>query len=94
MGVSVFDSGDVRMNAIALQAASFLHEDAQAQRLLSERGIFEDDSIWLWDLSASSHGATLRSLMCQAFEKIFEEKQEIAPSLERIKAAMDRVLER
>ena len=93
-GVSVFDSGDEKINALALQAAAFLHEDAQAQRLLSKREIFEDDSIWLWDLSASSHGATLRSLMCQAFEKIFEEKQEIAPALERIKAGMDMVLER
>ena len=92
--MSVFDSGDEKINALALQAAAFLHEDAQAQRLLSKREIFEDDSIWLWDLSASSHGATLRSLMCQAFEKIFEEKQEIAPALERIKAGMDMVLER
>ena len=88
-GVSVFDSGDAAVNALARQAAVFLHEDAQAQRLIGERGIFEDDSIWLWDLSASDRGATLRSLMCGAFQKVIEEGQDAAQALAMVKAGMD-----
>ena len=88
-GVSVFDSGDAEKNALALQAAAFLHEDAQAQRILDERGIFEDDSIWLWDLSAGDRGATLRSLMSGAFEKIIGEKADIMQTLAMVKAGMD-----
>ena len=88
-GVCVFDSGDTKTNALALQAAAFLHEDEQAQQALSERGIFEDGSIWLWDLSASDRGATLRSLMCEAFERIIEGKQEIMQALAMVRAGMD-----
>lgn len=91
-GVSAFDSGDEEMNALARQAAAFLYEDAQVQRLLEGRGIFEDDSVWLWDLSASDRGATLRSLMCMAFEKVLEEGQDIAQALAMVKAGMDTAL--
>jgi len=88
-GVSVFDSGDAKANALALQAAAFLHEDAQVRRLLDGRGIFEDDSIWLWDLSANDRGATLRSLMCEAFKKILKENADIEQTLVMLKAGMD-----
>jgi len=88
-GVSVFDSHDMQKNAMALQAAAFLHEDAGAQLILGERGIFEDDSIWLWDLSAVGQGATLRSLLCAALEGIFEGDAEIGEALVLLKAGMD-----
>lgn len=88
-GISVFDSGDAKINALALQAAAFLHEDTQAQKILGGRGIFEDDSIWLWDLSAGDRGATLRSLMAEAIKKSLEEEQDIARVLEIVRAGMD-----
>jgi hypothetical protein len=88
-GVSVFDSGDEEMNALARQAAAFLYEDAQVQRLLEGRGIFEDDSVWLWDLSASDRGAMLRSMMCAALEKVIGERADIMQALAMVKAGMD-----
>jgi len=88
-GVSVFDSGNDETNALTLQAAAFLHEDEQVQTLLDERGIFDDGSLWLWDLTASDHGATLRSLMCEAYGKVMEEQQDIGLALSAVKAGMD-----
>lgn len=89
MGVSVFDSGEAEKNALALQAAAFLHEDAGAQRILGTRGILRDDSVWLWDLEASDRGATLRSLFHQAFEEIMDAQQDIEQALQLVKAGMD-----
>lgn len=86
-GVSVFDSGDVKANALALQVAAFLAEDELA--LLGERGIFEDGSIWLTDLSASDRGATLRSLLCDAVGRVLEGEEDVARALEMVKAGMD-----
>ena len=88
-GVSVFDSGDAEINALALQAAVFLHEDAQVRQLLDGRGIFEDDSIWLWDLSASDRGATLRSLLCDAVGRVLAGEEDVVQALEMVKAGMD-----
>jgi len=88
-GVSVLDSGDAQKNALAVQAAVFLHEDSQAQMIFGERGIFEDDSIWLWDLSSHERGATLRSLFCTALAQIIEEQRDIAQALDMVKAGMD-----
>lgn len=88
-GVSVLDSGDARKNALALEAAVFLHEDAQAQAVLDERMIFEDGSIWLWDLAASGRGATLRSLLHDALERILDGEAEIDQALSVVKAGMD-----
>jgi len=88
-GVSVFDSGDAEKNTLALQAAAFLHEDEQARLMMDGRAVFEDDSIWLWDLSATDRGATLRSLMCEAFTSVIEEEQDVARALAVVKAGMD-----
>lgn len=89
MGVSAFDSGDAQKNTLAMQAAAFLYEDAQAQMILGKRQIFEDGSIWLWDLSSSEHGATLRSLMHEALEQIIHEERDIEQALAMVKAGMD-----
>ena len=87
MGVSVFDSMDAKANALALQAAAFLAEDEMA--LLGERGIFEDGSIWLPDLSASDRGATLRSLLCDAVGRVLAGEEDVVRALEMVQAGMD-----
>ncbi len=88
-GVSVFDCGDARANALALQAAVFLHEDESAQAVLGERGIFDDGSIWLWDLAANDRGATLRSLLCGVAERVLAGEEDVIQALEMVKAGMD-----
>ena len=88
-GVSVFDCGDAGDNALALQAAVFLHEDESAQAILGERGIFDDGSVWLWDLAANNRGTTLRSLLCDAAERVLAGEEDVVQALEMVKAGMN-----
>ncbi|MBR3794772.1 MAG: carbohydrate ABC transporter substrate-binding protein [Clostridia bacterium] len=87
VGVCVFDSGDAARNALALQAAERLYE--QAQTLLGSRAIFRDDSVWLTCLSAHEQGATVRSLFAGALESVFAGEMTAETALERAQAALD-----
>lgn len=88
-GVCVFASGDAARDALALRAAVFLHENAQAQVLLSSRAIWRDNAVWLPSLDASSRGATLRSLFCTAMNQAVCGEAETEEALARVQAAMD-----
>ena len=88
-GVSVFDSGDARRNALALQAAAFLYESEAARELLGGGTILADESTWLWDLTANSRGATLRSLLCSAVCQVLEEGYDAEQACAMVQAGMD-----
>ena len=89
VGVCAFKSGDAQADALALRAAAFLHENAQAQALLGSRAIWQDNAVWLPGLYADSRGATLRSLFCEAMRQVMEGQTDAASALEWVQAAMD-----
>lgn len=88
-GICVFSSGDAQRDVLSIQAAAFLHEDAQIQTLLGQRGIWRDSAVWLPCLSADARGATLRSLLCTALRRVLEGESSAGQALERVQAAMD-----
>lgn len=88
---AVFDSGDARSNALAVQAASFLSGDAQAQQLLGDRSIWQDDALWLTCLDADARGATLRSLFCRMMEQVLTGGQEAEDALPLLVHALSAV---
>lgn len=87
VGVCVLDSGDEARNALALQAAQRLYEEAQT--LLGSRGIFRDDSIWLPCLSAHEQGATARSLFAGALGSVLAGEAAAQDALALAQAALD-----
>ena len=89
VGVCAFQSGDAQADALAVKAAAFLNENAQAQALLGSRAIWQDNAVWLPILDANSRGATLRSLFCEAMRQVMEARSDAASALEWVQAAMD-----
>ena len=88
-GVCAFASGDAGTDALAVRAAAFLNENAQAQALLGSRAIWQDNAVWLPSLELGSRGATLRSLFCEAMRQVMSGETEPAEALEWVQAAMD-----
>lgn len=88
-GVCAFASGSAATDALAVKAAVFLNENAQAQALLGSRAIWQDNAVWLPSLDIGSRGATLRSLLCEAMRQVIGGETEAADALERVQAAMD-----
>lgn len=90
-GVCAFAGGNPSADALAVKAAAFLNEDAQAQALLGSRAIWQDNAVWLPSLSAGSRAATLRSLFDEAMRQVMQGRAETAEALERVQAAMDAI---
>lgn len=44
----------------------------QTQMALGDRGIWQDDAVWLPEIDATQKGMTLRRLMCRAVEAVVE----------------------
>lgn len=86
-GLCALDSGDGGQRALALQAAAFLHEDAQAQMLWGGRAIFRDDAFWLPCLEADARGATLRSLFDAAIDAVIGGGTTAQEALHTVQAA-------
>ncbi len=76
-------------NLLAVKATAFLHEDAQAQRVLGERAIWQDDALWLAPLSANARGTTLRALFASALEDVLMDDLPPETALCTVQAAMD-----
>lgn len=87
VGVCAFDSGEQRQNALALQAAVLLYENAQG--LLDGRVGWQDDSVWLACLSGTQRGATLRSLFAGALGSVLTGEQTAKEALSLAQAALD-----
>lgn len=76
-------------SALAMRAAAFWHEDAQAQLVLGSRGIWEDDAVWLPEIDATQKGLTLRRLMCEAVEAVLSGESAPKEALRLVQAAME-----
>lgn len=87
VGICAFDSGDTARNALALQAAQRLYQ--QAEKWLGSRGIARDDSIWMTCLSAHEQGATVRSLFAKALAGVLSGEATARDALEQAQAALD-----
>ena len=76
-------------SALAMRAAAFWHEDAQAQLVLGDRGIWVDDAVWLPEIDATQKGLTLRRLMCGAVESVLSGESAPKEALRLVQAAME-----
>ena len=68
IGVAAFATGDEETDALTRNAAAFLSGDAQALRVLGERAVYSDGSIWLSFPGAGGGGSALRALMGEAVD--------------------------
>lgn len=66
VGAAVFAGRDAQAVSLALGAVTLFESDARAQRLLGERGVWEDGAFFIADLGAAPGGATLRGLLLDA----------------------------
>ena len=67
---SAFSSGERQWDALGIEAISFLMENPQAQLLLGERGIFEDDALWLLPPGAEAFSPGVYSALCSAMDAL------------------------
>lgn len=89
-GVAVFAQGDARQRALALSAAMFLHEDAQAQIVLGDRAIWRDDCMWLPCLRAGKADTLLGGLFEQAVREMIAGEATAREAMALIRAGMGR----
>lgn len=88
IGAAAFSTGDQRTDAIARAAAAVLMEDAQAQRLLGERGIFEDGAIWLPCIETGTHPAALRGALCASVGHVLAGEMQPEAAMRAVSAAV------
>ncbi len=69
-GVCVFKSGHEAEQALGIQAMEFWCEDMQAQLILGDRAVWQDDAIWLPMMNAGETGPALRSLLCSVLDPV------------------------
>lgn len=89
IGASAFIGEDTQKNDLALKAIAFLHEDAAAQEILGERGVWRDEALWLPCLSADSRGATLRMLFAKALQAVLLDGEDEKTALTAVQAMME-----
>lgn len=76
-------------SALAMRAVAFWHEDERVQALLGDRGIWQDDAVWLPEIDAAPNGRTLRRLMCEAVEAVLSGESSPKEALRLVQAAME-----
>lgn len=89
IGAAVFLTGDAQMDARAKAAAAFLVQDAQAERVMGERGIAEDGAVWLPTTGAHPQGALLRTLLPDALREALMQGRSAAAALRAVVQALD-----
>ena len=57
-GACVAAGTDNTKRELAMRAIAFWHEDAQTQMALGDRGIWQDDAVWLPEIDATQKGMT------------------------------------
>lgn len=86
IGASALSSGSEAVDALSLEVIAFLMEDPRAQMLLGERGIFEDDAIWLLPPGAEAFTPRISSALCSAMDALVCGKMDADDALELISA--------
>lgn len=61
----------------------------QTQMALGDRGIWQDDAVWLPEIDATQKGMTLRRLMCEAVEAVLGGECAPKDALRLVQAAME-----
>lgn len=87
-GAAAFAQEDASANDLAVRAIAFLHESAQAEAAMGNRGLGRDDARWIPDLSMSASGATLRTWFAAFLRSVLEGDAEIDTALSMVQAAM------
>lgn len=82
-GVCVFDTEE---KEAAARAAAFWDEDSQAQRILGERAIWEDDALWLPVMTGER--AVLHGLFCAAMNGVISGRTTPDSALYMVEEAM------
>ena len=67
-GVVAFATGDAQMDALLVRAAVMLAQDEQVGRVLGDRALFRDDTLWLASPGVSGGTDALRALMGAAID--------------------------
>ena len=88
---AVFAGRDAQAVSLAQQAVSIWAEDERSGGALGERGVWQDNAVWLPYLSAVSGGGTLRSLFCQAIRAMLSGEQSPENALRQIREVMQAV---
>ena len=88
-GACVAAGTDNAKRELAMRAVAFWHEDAQTQMALGDRGIWQDDAVWLPEIDATQKGMTLRRLMCEAVEAVLGGRSAPKDALRLVQAAME-----
>ena len=88
-GACVAAGTDNAKRELAMRAVAFWHEDAQTQMALGDRGIWQDDAVWLPEIDATQKGMTLRRLMCEAVEAVLGGECAPKDALRLVQAAME-----
>ena len=88
-GACVAAGTDNAKRELAMRAIAFWHEDAQTQMALGDRGIWQDDAVWLPEIDATQKGMTLRRLMCEAVEAVLGGECAPKDALRLVQAAME-----
>ena len=78
-----------KARAMATRAVAFWCTDERAQIVLGDRGIGQDDAVWLPLQDADEVGVTLRRLMCGVVRDVLEGKSAPKEALKLARATMD-----
>ena len=78
-----------KARTMAMRAVTFWCTDEQAQIVLGDRSIGQDDAVWLPLQDADEIGVTLRRLMCGVVQDVLDGKSAPKEALRLTQAAMD-----
>ena len=78
-----------KARTMAMRAVTFWCTDEQAQIVLGDRSIGQDDAVWLPLQDADEVGVTLRRLMCGVVQDVLDGKSAPKEALRLAQATMD-----
>lgn len=90
IGAAAFASGDEEKDVHSLAAVSFLMEDAQAQRVMGERGIREDGGIWLPCFGVKEGSRALHGMLCDVTDRVLAGQMTARTAMEAVSAVFEK----
>lgn len=90
-GLCAFRGLSGGQETLARDAAAFLCEDVQAQLVLGERAVWQDDAVWLPCMTATDRGMTMRKLFGEAVEAVMEGGKTPEQALDALEATMSAI---
>ncbi len=90
-GLCAFKGLSGGQETLLRDAVAFLCEDVQAQLVLGERAVWQDDAIWLPCMTATDRGMTLRKLFGEAVKAVMEGGKTPEQALSALEATMNAI---